>query len=68
MDAGRSRRYTSALSPCGGTGRRTRLKIVRRKAWGFDSLHGHHDKFIFTYNILQPCCDIDLGIELGIAL
>src|SRR6516165_1606240 len=30
------------LSPCGGTGRRARLKIVFRKEWGFDSLHGHH--------------------------
>jgi hypothetical protein len=31
-----------ALScPCGGTGRRARLKIVFRKEWGFDSLHGH---------------------------
>src|SRR6516225_3872871 len=29
-------------SPCGGTGRRARLKIVFRKEWGFDSLHGHH--------------------------
>src|SRR5690242_18459849 len=29
------------LSPCGGTGRRARLKIVFRKEWGFDSLHGH---------------------------
>jgi hypothetical protein len=28
-------------SPCGGTGRRARLKIVFRKEWGFDSLHGH---------------------------
>jgi hypothetical protein len=28
--------------PCGGTGRRARLKIVFRKEWGFDSLHGHH--------------------------
>ncbi len=27
--------------PCGGTGRRARLKIVFRKEWGFDSLHGH---------------------------
>ncbi len=33
------------LSPCGGTGRRARLKIVFRKEWGFDSLHGHHSVF-----------------------
>ena len=32
----------AALGPCGGTGRRARLKIVFRKEWGFDSLHGHH--------------------------
>jgi hypothetical protein len=32
------------LSPCGGTGRRARLKIVFRKEWGFDSLHGHHQR------------------------
>ena len=31
-----------APGPCGGTGRRARLKIVFRKEWGFDSLHGHH--------------------------
>jgi hypothetical protein len=31
-----------APCPCGGTGRRARLKIVFRKEWGFDSLHGHH--------------------------
>src|SRR5262249_13800116 len=30
-------------SPCGGTGRRARLKIVFRKECGFDSLHGHHE-------------------------
>ena len=28
-------------SGCGGIGRRTRLRIWRRKAWGFDSLHPH---------------------------
>src|SRR6516225_8301381 len=33
-----------ALGPCGGTGRRARLKIVFRKEWGFDSLHGHHHR------------------------
>ena len=31
--------------PCGGTGRRARLKIVFRKECGFDSLHGHHSVF-----------------------
>jgi hypothetical protein len=31
-----------AAGPCGGTGRRARLKIVFRKECGFDSLHGHH--------------------------
>ena len=34
-----------APGPCGGTGRRARLKIVFRKEWGFDSLHGHHSEF-----------------------
>src|ERR1700733_13794963 len=33
-----------ALCPCGGTGRRARLKIVFRKECGFDSLHGHHSQ------------------------
>jgi hypothetical protein len=32
------------LCPCGGIGRRARLKIVFRKEWGFDSLHGHHSR------------------------
>ena len=27
---------------CGGTGRRTRFRFWRRKAWGFESLHPHH--------------------------
>src|SRR5580698_1306916 len=36
------RRYRYRPCPCGGTGRRARLKIVFRKEWGFDSLHGHH--------------------------
>ena len=30
--------------PCGGTGRRARLKIVFRKECGFNSLHGHQKK------------------------
>ena len=35
--------YTVAVpGRCGGTGRRKRLKIVRRKACGFESLHRHH--------------------------
>src|SRR5580704_15210068 len=33
-----------ARCPCGGIGRRARLKIVFRKEWGFDSLHGHHHR------------------------
>src|SRR5487761_1346578 len=41
VDAGLGRRYRSPLCPCGGTGRRARLKIVFRKECGFDSLHGH---------------------------
>jgi hypothetical protein len=31
---------------CGGIGRRTRLRIWRRKAWGFKSLHPHYSNFI----------------------
>src|SRR5580698_8994229 len=44
MDVTACRRYRKRSGPCGGTGRRTRLKIARRKAWGFDSLHGHHGR------------------------
>jgi hypothetical protein len=42
MDVDASQRYRNRSCPCGGTGRRARLKIVFRKEWGFDSLHGHH--------------------------
>ena len=31
---------------CGGIGRRTRLRIWRRKAWGFKSLHPHHFNYM----------------------
>src|SRR5947199_1365323 len=34
---------------CGGIGRRNRLRIWRRKAWGFDSLHPHLVYFIARY-------------------
>src|SRR5262249_3552800 len=39
----------SPRCPVGGTGRRARLKIVFRKEWGFDSLHGHHLNLITIY-------------------
>ncbi len=32
---------TFKICPGGGIGRRTRLKIVRRKSWEFDSPPGH---------------------------
>jgi hypothetical protein len=35
-------KYLSLSCGCGGIGRRTRLRIWRRKAWGFKSLHPHH--------------------------
>src|SRR5271156_2735380 len=44
MDGGVRRIYRHGSCPCGGTGRRARLKIVFRKECGFDSLHGHHLK------------------------
>src|SRR5699024_6580849 len=35
--------------PCGGTGRRARLKIAFRKEWGFESLQGHQfPKLLFA--------------------
>ncbi len=34
--------HLNEICGCGGIGRRTRLRIWRRKAWGFDSLHPHH--------------------------
>ncbi len=40
--------------PCGGTGRRARLKIVFRKEWGFNSLHGHQD-FIGSTSPFTRC-------------
>ena len=38
--------HLKLICGCGGIGRRTRLRIWRRKAWGFDSLHPHHLIFI----------------------
>src|SRR5260370_23661543 len=35
-----------APGPCGGTGRRARLKIVFRKERRFDSLHGHQNSIL----------------------
>src|SRR5262249_10514033 len=45
IDAAWTRIYRGAGGPCGGTGRRARLKIVFRKQWRVDSLHGHHPVF-----------------------
>src|SRR5580698_47791 len=43
------RRYRYRPCPCGGTGRRARIKIVFRKEWGFDSLHGHQPSLLRSY-------------------
>gem|GEM_PF-4368663 len=37
---------------CGEIGRRTRLRIWRREAWGFESLHPHKI-FPFIFSILS---------------
>ncbi len=37
------------FSGCGGTGRRARLRIWCRKAWGFESLHPH----FFNYEVMN---------------
>jgi hypothetical protein len=48
---------------CGGIGRRTRLRIWRRKAWGFDSLHPHH----FEIKTTQHICGSSSVVEHHLA-
>ena len=45
------------VSGCDEIGRRTRLRIWRRKAWGFESLHPHSKCLKSYLNLLplQPC-------------
>lgn len=38
------KRDENRKSGCGEIGRRTRLRIWRREAWGFESLHPHRKK------------------------
>src|SRR5258708_33530872 len=44
----------SAISPCGGIGRRARLKIEFRKECWFDSGQGHQDENTSNNNSLDP--------------
>ena len=49
---------------CGGIGRRTRLRIWRLTAWGFDSLHPHSSKKTFKKMLQRKrYCDIMLNID-----
>jgi hypothetical protein len=49
----RQRRYPMSRCPCGGIGRRARLKIEFRKECWFDSGQGHQIKNINYNNNLQ---------------
>ena len=51
---------------CGGIGRRTRFRIQRLTAWGFDSLHPHMQKQ-FSGRI-QPCQGWGRGFESRLLL
>ncbi len=57
--------HFKCICGCGGIGRRTRLRIWRRKAWGFDSLHPHLS-FYFS-KVKQHICGSSSVVEHHLA-
>ena len=51
---------------CGEIGRRTRFRIWRRKAWGFKSLHSHHDPFFYRSG--RQVFNLDRGVQFSYGL